>query len=90
MIDDQEISSWKRDQIYCDSADKVLQMFVEKQFSVEQSLCVLEKARKAIERSTSSARWGAVLTCDPSQNIGGIWHPSHVIADEVKRREENV
>ena len=88
MIDDQEISSWKRDQIYCDSPDKVFQMFVEKQFSVEQSLRVLEKARKTIVRSMSSVRWGSVLTCDPSQNVGGSWYPSHVIAEEVKRREE--
>ena len=62
-------SKWfEEDQRYCDIANSFLQIFIEKGFTVKESLHTLKKAKFAIKKSMASAQWKAPLECKPAKN----------------------
>ena len=87
---ERDIEFWETDQQFCDIANAILQKFVEKQITVSDSLRILDKAKKAVEKSVQSASWGTSLVCEMSRNEAPTWHCHQKIVEEIKRRDNNV
>ena len=86
-IMEREIELYEEDQRFCDIADTILKILVERQVCARESLRILEKAKKAIEASVQSASWGLPLICGAAPNEAQVWSVAAVAA-EIKRRKD--
>ena len=83
-----ETDQWEQDQKYCDIADVILKILVEKKLTVKDSRCVLDKVQKGVDASVQSTIWGAPLVCSvaPSKNFKFLHSPEQITA-EIERRK---
>jgi hypothetical protein len=88
-ITDKDLKLWEEDQKFCEIADEMLKILTKKGINIGDSLRILEKAKKAVERSIQSANWGVPLICEASPNEACTWLPPTKITEEVKRRNAN-
>ena len=87
---EREIELYNADQRFCDSADAILKMLVEKQFNVGESLYILKKAKRAINASVQYAAWGEPLVCGAAPNDAHVWNINEVIAEINCRKDQDV
>ena len=85
-ISEQEINAWEADQRLCDIADSILKGLTKKCISVQETLNVLDKAKKAIEKSMLSANWGEPLVCNSPKNEAAVWNPENTEIEFNRRK----
>jgi len=86
-VSENEIKSWEENQRYCDIADDILKVLIEKGFNAWETRYVLDKAQKAVAASVDAVRWGAPFTAMPAPNTSFAHDHEKKVAAEVNRRK---
>jgi hypothetical protein len=84
---DIDVRIMEEDRPFCDTADAILQIMVEKKFSYGESLHILEKVKKTIESSVKTTIWGEHLTCGTALDTAPTYHPTAEVVAEINRRK---
>ena len=86
-VSEHEIERFEKDQSYCDMADEILNLLVEKRLTIIETKYVLAKVSNAIDGSINATRWESPLVNEPVQNDAPfIWNCAEIAA-EIKRRK---
>jgi len=86
-VDDYQIKAWETDQRFCDIADEILKVLVEKKLTLKETRYVLDKACKAVADSADKTRWGESLTRTDALNDAPFVRDHEAVRAEVNRRK---
>ena len=82
-----EIEQFEKYRPYCDTANEILKLLVEKGLTIRETKHVLERVSNAIEGSINATCWNSPLVNEPVQNGAPfVWNHAEVAA-EIKRRK---
>ena len=84
-MQEREIAFYEAEQRCCDLADAILNLFVERQLNVFDSLQALKKVKRTIKASVRSTNWNSPLYCKQASNEAPVFD-SKIVA-EINRRK---
>jgi hypothetical protein len=75
---EKQIPRYEKDQRYCGITDRILEILTKEQLNIQESVFVLEKAKRTIDAMVQAATWNLPLTCGSAINESGVWYPEKV------------
>jgi len=98
-VEEWEVEMYESEQLCCDMANTILQMFADKKVRIHESQLILTKVKEMLDRSVQYARWNVPLACklisdkyecqDREELYRcSLWN-SDAVKEEVNRRKDH-
>jgi len=87
-VEEWEVEMYASEQLCCEMANTILQMFAEKKVRIHDSQLVLAKVKRMIDCSIQSAKWGDPFACELISDESSGWSRGDRYMSEIWNRNE--